>query len=96
MLKKWTLLESKLPAGEMQAGRNSRNPVSYGCREGARLRLKAIKGLLLCKAAVKKLYGKCFLYNKTPLLKCFADDNYWSSSENNSNNAWKQNFNDGN
>jgi len=26
----------------------------------------------------------------------FADNNYWSSSENSSNNAWKQNFNNGN
>jgi hypothetical protein len=26
----------------------------------------------------------------------FADDNYWSSSENNSNNAWNQNLNNGN
>lgn len=30
-------------------------------------------------------------------LRCgFSDDNYWSSTENNSNNAWKQNFNNGN
>lgn len=26
----------------------------------------------------------------------FANNNYWSSSENNANNAWKQNFNNGN
>ena len=26
----------------------------------------------------------------------FGSDYYWSSSENNSNNAWKQNFNNGN
>jgi len=26
----------------------------------------------------------------------FANDNYWSSSENNATNAWNQNFNNGN
>lgn len=26
----------------------------------------------------------------------FANNNYWSSTENDNNNAWKQNFNNGN
>jgi len=29
-------------------------------------------------------------------LGSFANNNYWSSSENNENNAWKQNFDNGN
>ncbi len=36
---------------------------------------------------------------KTPLYNVvggFANDNYWSSSENDANNAWNQNFNNGN
>jgi hypothetical protein len=38
-------------------------------------------------------------YIKIPLLIVlggFSSDNYWSSTENDNNNAWKQNFNNGN
>ncbi|HOW16325.1 MAG TPA: hypothetical protein PK443_01290 [bacterium] len=40
-----------------------------------------------------------FLSIRTPLFSGvggFANNNYWSSSENNDNNAWNQNFNNGN
>ena len=45
------------------------------------------------------MYKECFytskhLYNNG--VGGFADNNYWSSSENNANNAWNQNFNNGN
>lgn len=43
--------------------------------------------------------GECSPCIKTPLrngVGGFADNNYWSSSENNENNAWNQNFNNGN
>jgi len=42
---------------------------------------------------------KCFSLIKTSLFSGvggFANNNYWSSSENNDNNAWNQNFNNGN
>ena len=35
-------------------------------------------------------------FTKTVCVGGFANENYWSSSENNSNNAWNQNFNNGN
>ena len=48
-----------------------------------------------CKKTVCPVQG--MLSNSfTPLVGGFSNNNYWSSSENNANNAWKQNFNNGN
>jgi hypothetical protein len=47
---------------------------------------------------LKTLNKAQVLFNHIFVLRVggFADNNYWSSSENSSNNAWKQNFNNGN
>lgn len=47
---------------------------------------------------LKKLNRAQVLFNHIFVSRIggFADNNYWSSSENSSNNAWKQNFNNGN
>lgn len=50
---------------------------------------------------LNKMNEKRFSFIKTPLwngVGGFANNNYWSSSENEdkSNNAWNQNFNNGN
>jgi hypothetical protein len=42
---------------------------------------------------------RSLVFRSTPLLNVvggFANNNYWSSTENDNNNAWKQNFNNGN
>ena len=61
----------------------------------SRFCLKAIKGLLLVLAAVKAHQTGSPVLMKTPLFQIvggFANDNYWSSSEFDNNNAWNQNF----
>ena len=58
----------------------------------SRFCLKAIKGLLLVLAAVKAHQTGGPVLMKTPLFQIvggFANDNYWSSSEFDNNNACK-------
>ena len=43
-----------------------------------------------CK--IPYIHKNAFIY----YVSGFAGGNYWSSTENNNNNAWKQNFNNGN
>jgi len=52
------------------------------------------KGTVL--AQLKNILARVLAGIKTPLYNVvggFANNNYWSSSENNSNNAWNQHFN---
>ena len=59
---------------------------------------KSDKGTVPC-VQLSNIPVRCLAGIKTPLFNVvggFANNNYWSSSENNSNNAWNQNFNNGN
>lgn len=89
--------ESKLLVGAMPVYNNSLNFDSYGCRKRAWFLFKNDKGTV--KKTVKQNKRRVlFAYKNTFMKRCggFAANNYWSSSENNANNAWKQNFNNGN
>jgi hypothetical protein len=60
--------------------------------------IKSDKGTVPC-VQLSNIPVRCLAGIKTPLFNVvggFANNNYWSSSENNSNNAWNQNFNNGN
>ena len=59
------------------------------------LYLKAIKGLYFLMQ-LNNIHARGLACIKTPLFNVvggFANNNYWSSSENDSNNAWNQFFN---
>ena len=48
------------------------------------------------RAKEKEQYlEQCLVQNTYAIRGCFTDSNYWSSCENNANNAWNQNFNAG-
>jgi hypothetical protein len=58
---------------------------------------KAIKGLLL-QQQLNHIIARCLAMIKTPLfivVRGNACAFYWSSTENNANNAWNQNFSGG-
>ena len=75
-------------------------PGATALRERARLGTKAAEGLVAFRGQLKQ-YARNMRCGSSSLL-ChnslygFASANYWSSSENNANNAWKQNFDNGN
>ncbi|MEI6067369.1 MAG: hypothetical protein WCP96_08520 [Methylococcaceae bacterium] len=59
--------------------------------------IKSDKGTVL--AQLSNITMRVLAVIKTPLsyvVGGFANNNYWSSTENDSNNAWNQNFNNGN
>jgi len=87
-----------------------REHVLFKSDKGTAFFQRVVKRGLQANQIHGKCYGKCFtlrdainarslVFITTPLLingSGFASANYWSSSENNTNNAWNQNFNSGN
>jgi hypothetical protein len=60
---------------------------------------QAIENAMAMSFPVIAINARSLVFITTPLLfngSGFASANYWSSSENNTNNAWNQNFNSGN
>ncbi|HAT8965604.1 TPA: DUF1566 domain-containing protein [Legionella pneumophila subsp. pneumophila] len=52
-----------------------------------------------CCHPLNRMQTRSLACIKTPLFNVgggFANDNYWSSTENDADNAWNQNFNNGN
>ena len=59
--------------------------------------IKSDKGTVFMQ--LNTIHARCLVWIKTPLFNVvgsFANNNYWSSSENDTTNAWNQNFNYGN
>ena len=78
-----------------------RNHRGQGGGERPGFCLKAMKGLCRCGVVVQliSITMRHLVVIMTPscnVVGGFANDNYWSSSENDSNNAWNQNFNNKN